>query len=82
MDFDNYASSYTVVASSETRSTDYFQSPINWQPASMTCSLEPIQTDTLSWTDLWRVGKPIMALVVGWSLGLATGALGLVWLLR
>jgi len=74
--------SYTVVTTADLKSTDYFRTPIPWQPASMTCSLERIENSDITLADLWRVGKPILALVVGWSLGVATGVLGLVWLLR
>lgn len=64
-------------------STVFFPASAYWQQATMTCTLDPsIGQDVVSWTEILRIGKPVVALVLGWGIGVASGVLGLVWFLR
>lgn len=68
---------------SSTKSSAFFPAPVRWQPATMTCTLDPsIGQEEVSWSEILRVSKPVVALVLVWGVGVASGALGLVWFLR
>lgn len=81
MDAWNQESSYTVVMSDGKQSV-FYATPIGWQPSIITSTSDPhIGAEEIHFSELWRVSKPIFTLVVGWGLGVATGSLGLIWLL-
>lgn len=61
----------------------FYPAPANWQQATMTCTLDPaLGQEEISWSQILGVSKPFVALALGWGVGVASGALGLVWLLR
>lgn len=86
MDADRASSSYILIepgVEEGERSEVFFPSPVPWQPSTMTCSWDSsVRAEEISWAEIWGVSRPIVMLVVGWGIGLASGALGLVWLLR
>ena len=82
MDVWSPESSYTVVMTDGKQSV-FYTTPIPWHPCTITSTSDPhLGAEKLSFSELWSVGKPVLLLTLGWGLGVATGALGLVWLLR
>lgn len=61
----------------------FFPVPASWQQATMTCTMDPaLGKEEISWNQIFGVSKHFVALVLVWVVGVASGALGLVWLLR
>lgn len=75
-------SDYTVVMSGGKQSVVY-KLPIAWRPSTTTTTQDPhLGREEISFSELWAVGRPYLLMMAGWGVGVATGALGLVWLLR
>lgn len=82
MDAWNAESSYTLVVSGEKQSIVY-KLPIIWRPSTLTSTQDPhLGREDIAFSELWAVSRPYLMLVAGWGAGVATGALGLIWLLR
>jgi hypothetical protein len=74
--------SYTMVMSGGKQSVVY-KMPIVWRPSTLTTTLDPhLGREEISFSELWAVSRPYLLLMAGWGVGVATGALGLVWMLR
>ena len=75
-------SSYTVVMSDGKQSL-FYQTPIVWRSSTLTSTADRhLGAEEISFSELWGVSKPFLMLAAGWGIGVATGALGLVWLLH
>jgi hypothetical protein len=61
----------------------FFEVQAPWHSGTMTHTLDStLGLDELRWADLWKVSKPMLALFLGWTVGITTGVLGLIWFLR
>ena len=75
-------SNYTVTMT-DGRQVLFYDAPVAWKAAVTTFTSDPyLGVEEISFSEIWRVSRPFLMLAFGWGIGVATGALGLVWILH